>query len=40
MFKPGDIDEQGREIEQDGDITWDEIQIPVTEQTDDSKGIS
>ena len=38
-MKPGDIID-GREIEQDGDITWDEIQIPVTEQADDSKGIS
>lgn len=29
MFKPGDIDEQGREIEQDGGVTW-EIEIPPT----------
>lgn len=30
--KPGDINEDGKEIEQDGDITW--------ENADDSKGIS
>lgn len=38
--KPGDLTEDGKEIEQDGDITWDEIQILATEQADDSEGIS
>ena len=31
-MKPGDINEDGKEIEQDGDITW--------EQGNESKGIS
>lgn len=29
--KPGDINEDGKEIEQDGDITWEQ---------DESKGLS
>ena len=32
MTKPGDINEDGKEIEQDGNITW--------EQGNESKGIS
>ena len=35
--KPGDVNEDGREIEQDGWITVSEIQIPVTE-TDEDDG--
>jgi len=30
--KPGDINEDGKEIEQDGDVTWEDV--------NDSKGIS
>ena len=36
-LKPGDINEDGKEIEQDGWITVSEIQIPVTE-TDEDDG--
>lgn len=36
-LKPGDINEDGRELEQDGWITVLEIQIPVTE-TDEDDG--
>jgi len=32
MFKPGDVNEEGKEIEQDGSVTW-EIQIPVNNCT-------
>ena len=31
-LKPGDINEDGKEIEQDGDVTW--------SNDDESKGIS
>jgi hypothetical protein len=31
-MKPGDINEDGKEIEQDGDVTW--------SNDDESKGIS
>jgi hypothetical protein len=30
--KPGDLNEEGKEIEQDGDVTWEDV--------NDSKGIS
>lgn len=36
-LKPGDVNEDGLEIEQDGWITVSEIQIPVTE-TDEDDG--
>lgn len=34
-LKPGDINEDGKELEQDGWITVLEIQIPVTETDED-----
>ena len=37
-LKPGDINEDGQEIEQDGWITVTEIQIPVTDQGERNDG--
>lgn len=38
-MKPGDINEEGKEIEQDGDITWDESEgISETVRRTDKKG--
>ena len=34
-LKPGDINEDGKELEQDGWITVSEIQIPPTETSED-----
>lgn len=34
-LKPGDINEDGKEIEQDGWITISEIEIPPTETSED-----
>ena len=33
MMKPGDINEDGKEIEQDGDVTWEE-------HVNESEGLS
>ena len=37
-LKPGDINEDGKEIEQDRWITVTEIQIPVTDQGERNDG--
>ena len=37
-LKPGDITEDGKEIEQDGWITVTEIQTPVTDQGERNDG--